>query len=64
MTRVLIDQDITPTDQLLDHLDDDWETTVELDASQRERDMLAEGGKLAWTKQRAGEGGDDSAAAD
>jgi aconitate hydratase len=45
-------------------VNDDWETTVELDASQRERDMLAEGGKLAWTKQRAGASGDDSAAAD
>jgi aconitate hydratase len=45
-------------------VNDDWETTVELDASQRERDMLAEGGKLAWTKQRAGVGDDGSAAAD
>jgi aconitate hydratase len=45
-------------------VNDDWETTVELDASQRERDMLAEGGKLAWTKQHADASGDDSAAAD
>jgi len=34
MTRVLIDQDITPTDQLLDHLDDDWETTVGIDGDE------------------------------
>jgi aconitate hydratase len=45
-------------------VNDDWETTVELDASERERDMLAEGGKLAWTKQRADASGDGSAAAD
>ncbi len=40
----------------------DWEATVLLDASQRERDMLAAGGKLAWTKQRADVGGDEAAA--
>jgi aconitate hydratase len=45
-------------------VNDDWETTVELDASQRERDMLAAGGKLAWTKQRADVSDDESAAAD
>jgi aconitate hydratase len=45
-------------------VNDDWETTVELNASQRERDMLAEGGKLAWTKQHAGGDADGSAAAD
>jgi len=45
-------------------VNDDWEATVGMDASQRERDMLAAGGKLAWTKQRADVGGDESAAAD
>ena len=45
-------------------VNDDWEATVEMDASERERDMLAAGGKLAWTKQRAEVGGDESAAAD
>ncbi|QCC49191.1 NAD(P)-dependent oxidoreductase [Halobellus limi] len=34
MTRVLIDQDITPTDRLLDRLDDDWETTVGIDGDE------------------------------
>jgi len=31
----------------------DWEFTAELDASERERDILAAGGKLSWTKQQA-----------
>lgn len=34
-------------------VNDEWEATAILDASQRERDMLAAGGKLAWTKQQA-----------
>jgi aconitate hydratase len=34
----------------------DWEFTAGLDASERERDMLAVGGKLPWTKQRAQDG--------
>jgi len=34
MTRVLIDQDITPTDRLLDALEDDWDTTVGVDGSE------------------------------
>lgn len=34
MTRALIDQDITPTDRLLDHLDDTWETTVGVDGDE------------------------------
>jgi len=40
-------------------VNDDWEFTAELDASQREREMLTLGGKLPWTKQQAtgGEGG-------
>jgi aconitate hydratase len=35
----------------------EWEFTAELDASERERDILAAGGKLSWTKQQATEGG-------
>ncbi|WP_323674698.1 aconitate hydratase [Halorubellus sp. PRR65] len=42
----------------------DWEFTATLDASQRERDMLAVGGKLPWTKQRAGDGGSGATPAD
>jgi len=34
-------------------VNDDWEFTATLDASERERDMLAVGGKLPWTKQQA-----------
>jgi aconitate hydratase len=45
-------------------VNDDWEATVELDASEREREMLAAGGKLSWTKQRAGAGDGGEAAAD
>jgi aconitate hydratase len=40
-------------------VNDDWETTATLDASERERAMLAAGGKLAWTKEQA-KGGDGS----
>ncbi len=35
----------------------EWEFTAELDASARERDILAAGGKLSWTKQQAESGG-------
>ena len=42
-------------------VNDDWEFTATLDASERERDMLAVGGKLPWTKQQA-TGGDGSGA--
>ncbi len=38
-------------------VNDDWEATATLDASERERDMLAVGGKLPWTKLQAEEGG-------
>jgi len=38
-------------------VNDDWEFTAELDASDRERDILAAGGKLSWTKQQAESGG-------
>ncbi|WP_253737425.1 aconitate hydratase [Halohasta salina] len=41
----------------------EWEFTAELDASERERDILAAGGKLSWTKQQA-EGGSGAAPAD
>ena len=37
-------------------VNDDWEFTATLKASERERDMLAVGGKLPWTKQRAQDG--------
>ncbi|PSQ19812.1 aconitate hydratase [Halobacteriales archaeon QS_8_69_26] len=42
-------------------VNDDWEATARLDASERERDMLALGGKLSWTRKRAQ--GDGAAAA-
>ncbi|WP_227132169.1 aconitate hydratase [Halorubellus salinus] len=45
-------------------VNDDWEFTANLDASQRERDMLAVGGKLPWTKQRAGDGASGASPAD
>ncbi|MFC7200861.1 aconitate hydratase [Halospeciosus flavus] len=44
-------------------VNDEWEATAQLDASERERDILSSGGKLTWTKQRA-EGGDSAASAD
>ncbi|MFB6242756.1 MAG: aconitate hydratase, partial [Halobaculum sp.] len=33
-------------------VNDDWEATGTLDASEREREILAAGGKLSWTKQQ------------
>ncbi|HMB50380.1 MAG TPA: aconitate hydratase, partial [Natronoarchaeum rubrum] len=45
-------------------VNDDWEATAELDASERERDILAAGGKLAHTKKQAEESGDSPAPAD
>jgi aconitate hydratase len=45
-------------------VNDDWEATAHLDASQRERDILSAGGKLAWTKQQAQGGGAGAAPAD
>jgi len=45
-------------------VNDDWEATAQLDASERERDILAAGGKLAHTKQQAEESGDSPAPAD
>ncbi len=38
-------------------VNDEWKFTAELDASERERDILAAGGKLSWTKQQAESGG-------
>lgn len=35
-------------------VNDEWEATGHLKASERERSILAAGGKLAWTKQQAG----------
>jgi len=43
-------------------VDDDWEATAHLDASPREREILADGGKLAHTKKHAGDGGSPAAA--
>jgi len=44
-------------------VNDDWEATAELDASERERRLLAAGGKLAHTKQQA-KGGSGATADD
>ncbi|ODR79590.1 aconitate hydratase [Haladaptatus sp. W1] len=44
-------------------VNDDWELTATLDASERERQILADGGKLSHTKKQA-EGGDTAASAD
>jgi len=44
-------------------VNDDWEATATLDASERERDLLTAGGKLPWTKQHA-QGGSGAAPAD
>jgi aconitate hydratase len=44
-------------------VNDDWDATATLDASERERDILAAGGKLQWTKERS-ESGDSAAPAD
>ncbi|WP_255193098.1 aconitate hydratase [Natronobeatus ordinarius] len=43
-------------------VNDDWEFTAELFASERERAILAAGGKLSWTKAQAEDG--DAATAD
>ena len=44
-------------------VNDDWEFTAELDASEREREILASGGKLSWVKQQH-DGGSGAAPAD
>ncbi|GAD51318.1 aconitate hydratase [Halarchaeum acidiphilum MH1-52-1] len=45
-------------------VNDDWEAEAELDASERERRILAAGGKLSLTKQQYGEGDSGAAPAD
>ncbi|MFB6303007.1 MAG: aconitate hydratase [Haloferacaceae archaeon] len=45
-------------------VNDEWEATAHLDASERERRILAAGGKLPLTKQRHGGGGDAAPADD
>jgi len=45
-------------------VNDDWEATATLDASERERRTLAAGGKLSLTKQRHGDEGSGAAPAD
>ncbi|MDL5361756.1 aconitate hydratase [Halalkalicoccus sp. NIPERK01] len=44
-------------------VNDDWEATARLDASEREREIVTAGGKLPYTKQQA-EGGSGAAPAD
>ncbi|WP_281195976.1 aconitate hydratase [Halorubrum sp. F4] len=44
-------------------VNDEWEFTAELDASEREREILASGGKLSWVKQQH-DGGSGAAPAD
>jgi aconitate hydratase len=45
-------------------VNDDWEATTNLKASERERKILAAGGKLSWTKQQYEEGAGGAAPAD
>ncbi|RLM56444.1 aconitate hydratase [Halobellus sp. Atlit-31R] len=45
-------------------VNDDWEATAELDASERERRILEAGGKLRLTKEQYEEGGSGAAPAD
>ncbi|WP_435098924.1 aconitate hydratase [Halarchaeum sp. P4] len=45
-------------------VNDDWEATAQLDASERERRILAAGGKLSLTKQQYEEDGSGAAPAD
>ncbi|SFK59313.1 aconitase [Halogranum rubrum] len=45
-------------------VNDDWEATANLKASERERKILAAGGKLSWTKQQYEEGSGGAAPAD
>jgi aconitate hydratase len=37
-------------------VNDEWEFTADLDASEREREILASGGKLSWVKQQHSDG--------
>ncbi|WP_224267846.1 aconitate hydratase [Haloprofundus salinisoli] len=43
-------------DEFTVRVNDDWEATAQLDASEREREILAAGGKLSWTKQQYEDG--------
>jgi len=45
-------------------VNDEWEFTAELDASERERAILAAGGKLPWTKAQVEDGGAGATPAD
>ncbi|EJN58347.1 aconitate hydratase [Halogranum rubrum] len=45
-------------------VNDDWEATANLKASERERKILAAGGKLSWTKQQYEEDSSGAAPAD
>ncbi|MFB6146873.1 MAG: aconitate hydratase [Halobacteriaceae archaeon] len=45
-------------------VNDDWEATATLEASQREREILADGGKLPHTKKQAGSGDTGATPAD
>jgi aconitate hydratase len=45
-------------------VNDDWEATATLDASERERKIVAAGGKLSWTKQQHEASGGDAPADD
>ena len=52
-------------EQFTCRVNDDWEFTAELHASERERDILAAGGKLSWTKEQAtGDSGSGATPAD
>jgi aconitate hydratase len=50
--------------ELTVRVNDDWEATATLDASGREREILAAGGKLSWTKQQAEGSGSGATPAD
>ncbi|MFC6940127.1 aconitate hydratase [Salinirubellus sp. GCM10025818] len=52
------------TEEFTVRVNDDWEFTAHLDASEREREILADGGKLSHTKKLAESGDDSSAPAD
>ena len=45
-------------------VNDDWEASAQLDASERERKILAAGGKLSWTKEQYESEGSGAAPAD
>jgi aconitate hydratase len=51
------------TEEFTIRVNDDWEATAHLDASDREREILADGGKLTHTKKHADDG-DAAASAD